>query len=54
MDCISVIIIKTYGSKLQCQGGSGSGTPNGLKTHTCEYFTGTRASMNKSGITKEP
>ena len=31
-----------------------SGATDGLKTHTCEYFTGTRASTNKNGITKEP
>ena len=31
-----------------------NGTPDGLETQTCEYFTGTRALTSKNGITKEP
>ena len=31
-----------------------SGAPDGLETHTREYFTGTRVLTIKIGITKEP
>ena len=49
--------IKTQNSESQGQGGSGKWCPDGLETHTCKYFTGTRASTAstiKNGINKNP
>ena len=47
-------IIKTHGSESRGQGGSSKRRPDGLETHTREYFTGTRALKIGNGITKEP
>ena len=46
--------IKTHGSELQGQGGSSKQRPDGLETHTLEYYTGTRVVKIENAITKEP
>ena len=46
--------IKTHGSKSQGQGGSSKWRPDGLKTHTREYCTGTRVVKIENAVTKEP
>ena len=51
---VQIFGIKTYGSELQDQGGSGKQCPDGLEVHTHEYFTGTRTKKIKNAITKEP
>ena len=40
--CSVYINIKTHGSESRGQGGSSKRRPDGLETHTREYFTGTR------------
>ena len=46
--------IKTHGSESRGQGGSSKRHPDGLETHTREYFTGTRVVKFKNAITEEP
>ena len=47
-------IIKTHGSESRGQGGSSKQRPDGLETHTREYYTGTRVVKIENAITKEP
>ena len=49
-----LMCIKTHGSELQGQGGSTKQHPDGLETHTREYFTGTRVVKFENAITEEP
>ena len=46
--------IKTHGSESRGQGGSSKRCPDGLETHTREYFTGTRVVKFENAITEEP
>ena len=46
--------IKTHGCESRGQGGSSKCHLDRLKTHTREYFTGTRVLKSKNVITKEP
>ena len=46
--------IKTHGSESRGQGGSSKRHPDGLETHTREYFTGTRVVKFENAITEEP
>ena len=46
--------IKTHGSESRGQGGSSKWRPDGLETHTREYFTGTRVVKFENAITEEP
>ena len=46
--------IKTHGSESRGQGGSSKRRPDGLETHTREYFTGTRVVKFENAITEEP
>ena len=48
------VIIKTHGSESRGQGGSSKWRPDGLETHTREYFTGTRVVKFENSITEEP
>ena len=47
-------IIKTHGSESRGQGGSSKQRPDGLETHTREYYTGTRVVKIENAIIKEP
>ena len=49
-----IVLIKTHGSESRGQGGSSKQHPDGLKTHTREYITGTRVVKIKNAITKKP
>ena len=49
-----VLFIKTHGSESRGQGGSSKQRPDGLETHTREYYTGTRVVKIENAITKEP
>ena len=46
-------IIKTHGSESRGQGGSSKRRPNGLETHTLEYYTRTRVVKFENAITEE-
>ena len=48
------LYIKTNGSESRGQGGSSKQRPDGLETHTREYYTGTRVVKIENAITKEP
>ena len=50
----AVLHIKTHGSESRGQGGSSKRRPDGLETHTREYFTGTRVVKFENSITEEP
>ena len=47
-----IVLIKTHGSESRGQGGSSKQHPNGLETHTREYYTGTRVMKIENAITK--
>ena len=49
-----MLMIKTHGSESRGQGGSSKRRPDGLETHTREYFTGTRVVKFENAITEEP
>ena len=51
---LCVATIKTHGSESRGQGGSSKRRPDGLETHTREYFTGTRVVKFENTITEEP
>ena len=44
---------KTHGSESRGQGGNSKKCPDGLETHTHEYFTEIRALKIKNAITEE-
>ena len=54
VDTSSQVNIKTHGSESRGQGGSSKQRPDGLETHTREYYTGTRVVKIENAITKEP
>ena len=47
-------VYQDSGSESRGQGGSSKRRPDGLETHTCEYFTGTRVVKFENVITEEP
>ena len=52
--CCCVTVIKTHGSESRGQGGSSKRHPDGLETHTHEYYTCTRVVKIENAITKKP
>ena len=49
-----ILKIKTHGSESRGQGGSSKRRPDGLETHTREYYTATRVVKIENAITKKP
>ena len=52
--CGYILSISTHSSESRGQGGSRKQRPDGLETHTREYFTGTRVVKIENAIIKKP